>query len=136
MSQDPRAVAELRAMQLIPDVGPGREAWYERLKGPHPVHILAAADALGDVTCFRGEALMIAYTLHDAGLLWSGELESAQVLRLQPGDTITVTVDGPQLDEVLDEIRHDLEARFPDHPVAILRNCKFGVIRQDTRSLT
>ena len=62
---------EIEGMRRVPDTAQGAviEPWVTRLKPPHPRHISIAAGALITITVSLEQAYMVAYTLHDAGLL-------------------------------------------------------------------
>ena len=57
---------EVEGMTAVPDTS---EPWVTRLVGPHPPAVSRAVGALLTCTLSRTQALMVAYTLADAGLL-------------------------------------------------------------------
>lgn len=54
-----------------------------------------------------------------------------EVLRLQPGDTIVVSVDDRIDRDTLKRWRDVLEERFPNHPVVVTSGAQITVHRQD-----
>jgi hypothetical protein len=61
------------------------------------------------------------------------ELEEVRVLRVQPGDTIVITVDSALRQKEFDEVAARLKDRFPDNEVLVLGGApiELSVVRPD-----
>lgn len=68
----------------------------------------------------------------DAGQLPDGTLlEEARIVRLQPGDVVTVTLHYDTTEQERDVALSQLTALFPDNKVAVLEGAELAVVRAE-----
>jgi hypothetical protein len=59
------------------------------------------------------------------------DLEHVRIVRVQPGDVVTLTTDGPLDPQAVERVRVKLSALFPDNECIVISGAELSVARPE-----